>query len=248
MEIIPAIDLRAGRCVRLYQGDYDRETVYSDDPVRVALEWQEMGAPRIHLVDLDGAASGVQANLDVVRRIANAVDAPIQLGGGIRSVSAAESILDMGVQRIILGTSAVETPSFVEQACRRFGADAVIVGVDAKDGMVAVRGWRETSSTSALDLIHSMAALGVKRFIYTDHRQRRDPVLAELQRHRSNCTGMRQLSGGLRGGILSGAHPEAGLPGPGGSHRRQGPVLGGHRLERGGLQCISRGSRINYRT
>ena len=168
MEVIPAIDLRAGRCVRLYQGDYDRETVYSDDPVRVALEWQEMGATRIHLVDLDGAASGVQANLDVVRRIANAVDAPIQLGGGIRSVSAAESILDMGVQRIILGTSAVETPSFVEQACRRFGADAVIVGVDARDGMVAVRGWRETSSTSALDLIHSMAALGVKRFIYTD--------------------------------------------------------------------------------
>ena len=168
MEVIPAIDLRAGRCVRLYQGDYDRETVYSDDPVRVALEWQEMGARRIHLVDLDGAASGVQANLDVVKRIANEVDAPIQLGGGIRNLSAAESILDMGVQRIILGTSAVENPSLVEQACRRFGADAVIVGVDARDGMVAVRGWRETSSTSALDLIHSMAALGVKRFIYTD--------------------------------------------------------------------------------
>ena len=168
MEVIPAIDLRAGMCVRLYQGDYDRETVYSDDPVKVALEWQEMGARRIHLVDLDGAASGVQANLDVVRRIANAVDAPIQFGGGIRSAHAAEGILDMGVQRIILGTSAVEAPSFVEQACRRFGADAVIVGVDARDGMVAVRGWRETSSTSALDLIHSMAALGVKRFIYTD--------------------------------------------------------------------------------
>jgi phosphoribosylformimino-5-aminoimidazole carboxamide ribotide isomerase len=168
MEVIPSIDLRGGRCVRLYQGDYDKETVYSDDPLEVALRWQEMGAPRIHIVDLDGAASGIQANMEVLKRLAYSMDVPLQMGGGIRDMSSAESILDMGVQRIVLGTSAVENPSLVEQACRRFGAEAVIVGVDARDGVVAIRGWRESSSITALDLIHRMTALGVGRFIYTD--------------------------------------------------------------------------------
>ena len=168
MEVIPTIDLRGGKCVRLYQGDYDKETVYSDDPLAVALQWQEMGAPRIHIVDLDGAASGIQANLDVIKRLGNSVDVPLQVGGGIRDMNSAESILDMGVQRIILGTSAVENPAFVEQVCRRFGAEAVVVGVDARDGAVAIKGWRESSSIAVLDLIQRMTALGVVRFIYTD--------------------------------------------------------------------------------
>ena len=168
MEVIPSIDLRGGRCVRLYQGDYDKETVYSDDPMAVALRWQEMGAPRIHIVDLDGAASGIQANMEVLKRLGNSMDLPLQVGGGIRDMKSAENILDMGVQRIVLGTSAVEDPSLVEQACRHFGTEAVIVGVDARDGMVAIRGWREPSSVTVLDLIHRMAALGVGRFIYTD--------------------------------------------------------------------------------
>ncbi len=168
MEVIPAIDLRDGRCVRLYQGDYDRETVFSDDPTSVALKWQDMGAPRLHLVDLDGAATGVPANLEALRRICEAVSVPIQTGGGIRSLDSAARVLDMGVQRFILGTSAVEEPALVEQACRRFGAAAVVVGVDARDGMAAIRGWRETTGVSALDLIRSMAGLGVRRFVYTD--------------------------------------------------------------------------------
>ena len=177
MEIIPTIDLRGGKCVRLYQGDYNRETVYSDDPLGVAFRWQEMGAPRIHIIDLDGAASGIQANLEVIKRLGDSMDVPLQVGGGIRDMSSAENMLDIGVQRIILGTSAVENPSLVEQACRRFGAEAIVVGVDARDGMVAIRGWRESSSISVLDLIHRMTALGVGRFIYTDIS--RDGTLSE---------------------------------------------------------------------
>ena len=168
MEVIPAIDMRGGRCVRLYQGDYDRETVFSDDPASVALEWQELGAPRLHVVDLDGAATGVQANLDALRLICEAVSVPIQTGGGIRDMDSARRVLDMGVQRFILGTSAVEEPSLVERACSQFGAEAVVVGVDARDGMAAIRGWRETTSVSALDLIRSMTGLGARRFVYTD--------------------------------------------------------------------------------
>ena len=168
MEVIPAIDLRDGRCVRLYQGDYEKETVFSDDPTSVALKWQDMGAPRLHVVDLDGAATGVPANLEALRRICEAVSVPIQTGGGIRSLESAARVLDMGVQRFILGTIAVEEPDLVEQACRRFGAEGVVVGVDARDGMAATWGWREDTGVSALDLIRSMAGLGVRRFVYTD--------------------------------------------------------------------------------
>ncbi|MBI4282767.1 MAG: 1-(5-phosphoribosyl)-5-[(5-phosphoribosylamino)methylideneamino]imidazole-4-carboxamide isomerase [Chloroflexi bacterium] len=168
MEVIPAIDLRGGRCVRLYQGDYSRETVYSDDPLEVALRWQEMGAPRIHVVDLDGAASGIQANLEVIQRLVGPVHVPLQVGGGIRDMMSVEKLLGMGVRRVVLGTSSVENPTLVEQACRRFGSEAVIVGVDARDGMVAIRGWQRSSSITALNLIHRMMALGIRRFIYTD--------------------------------------------------------------------------------
>ena len=168
MEVIPAIDLRGGRCVRLYQGDYSKETVYSDDPLEVALKWQEMGATRIHVVDLDGAASGKPENMAVLKRLADSVDVALQVGGGIRDMSTCEEMLDMGVQRIVLGTVAVQEPSLVEQLCRRLGSEAVVVGVDAKDGMVAIRGWLESTSSTALELIHRMEGLGVKRFLYTD--------------------------------------------------------------------------------
>jgi phosphoribosylformimino-5-aminoimidazole carboxamide ribotide isomerase len=177
MEIIPSIDLRGGKCVRLYQGDYDKETVYSDDPLGVALRWQEMGAPRVHIVDLDGAASGTQANLEVLKFIGSSINVPLQVGGGIRDMGSAENVIGMGVQRIVFGTSALENPSLVEQACRRFGTDAIVVGVDAKDGLVATRGWRKTSSTTVLNLIHQMTTLGVKRFLYTDIS--RDGTLSE---------------------------------------------------------------------
>ena len=168
MEVIPAIDLRGGRCVRLYQGDYAQETVYSDDPVEVALRWQEMGAVRLHVVDLDGAAQGEPANLGVIESIADSVAMPLQMGGGIRDMAAIERTLGIGVERVVLGTSAVADPGLVESACHRFGPDALIVGVDARDGLVATRGWQESTEVTAIDLVHRMTALGVRRFVYTD--------------------------------------------------------------------------------
>ena len=168
MEVIPAIDLRGGRCVRLYQGDYAQETVYSDDPVEVALRWQEAGAVRLHVVDLDGAAQGEPTNLDVVASIAGSIWTPLQLGGGIRSIDTIERAIAMGAGRVVLGTSAVGDPGLVETACHEFGADAIIVGVDARDGLVATRGWLETSGIAAIDLVRQMTSLGVTRFVYTD--------------------------------------------------------------------------------
>ena len=168
MEVIPAIDLRDGRCVRLYQGDYAKETVYSDDPVEVALRWQEAGAVRLHVVDLDGAARGEPANLEIMASIAGSTRMPIQLGGGIRSVETIDRAIAMGAGRVVLGTSAVGDPGLVETACDRFGPEAIVVGVDARDGLVATRGWLESSGVAAIDLVRQMTSLGVTRFVYTD--------------------------------------------------------------------------------
>jgi len=167
IEIIPAIDLRDGKCVRLYQGDYAQETVFSDDPVEVALRWQSMGATNLHIIDLDGAASGQPGNLDIITEIANAVLIPTQLGGGIRDIKTMRKVLKAGVERVILGTAAVEDSKLVEEACYNFG-DSIIVGIDARDGKVAIRGWRLETDLKATELAESMAKLGVKRFIYTD--------------------------------------------------------------------------------
>ena len=167
MEIIPAIDLRGGKCVRLYQGDYRKETVFSEDPVAVALRWRDEGAGRLHLVDLDGAARGEPCNVSVVERIVEVVDIPVQLGGGIRRLDTVEKLLGLGVGRVILGTAAIYQPSLVEEACREFG-DAIIVAVDARDGLVEGHGWRQGSDISAVEMVRGMAALGTWRFIYTD--------------------------------------------------------------------------------
>ena len=176
MEVIPAIDLMGGKCVRLYQGDYSQETVFSEDPVEVALQLQTMGAHRLHLVDLDGAAAGKPCNLGVIEQIVSAVWIPVQLGGGIRQLETAKQLLGMGVERVILGTIAVEAPGLVEEAARQLG-EAIIVGVDVRDGHVAVRGWQKGTSISTLELVNKMTALGVGRIIYTDIN--RDGTLTE---------------------------------------------------------------------
>jgi phosphoribosylformimino-5-aminoimidazole carboxamide ribotide isomerase len=168
MEIIPSIDLKSGLCVRLYQGDYRKETVYSDDPLGVALRWQREGAPRLHLVDLDGAAAGKPVNLDVVLAIVKLLSIPVQVGGGIRELQSAEKLLDAGVDRAVLGTSAVQDPNLIERLCSEWGGDRVVVAVDARDGHVAIKGWTEGTSTSAADLVGQMEGMGVKRFLYTD--------------------------------------------------------------------------------
>ena len=167
MEIIPAIDLREGKCVRLYQGDFERETAFSDNPCGGALRWQGEGAGRLHIVDLDGAATGRLSNRDCIERILRAVEIPIQLGGGIRRMETIEEVLQLGVERVILGTAAIEEPAFVEEACLRFG-ERIVVSIDARDGYVSTHGWREKTRVSANGLLERMAALGVKRFIYTD--------------------------------------------------------------------------------
>lgn len=168
MEVIPAIDLRGGQCVRLEQGDYRRETVFDDDPVAVGRRWIAAGAARIHVVDLDGARDGVRTNAPAVEALVAAVPVPVQLGGGIRSAKAAAELLELGVDRVIFGTAALEAPEEVAEAVRTHGAERIIVSVDARGGLVASRGWTEGSGIPAVDLIEGMAELGVRRFIYTD--------------------------------------------------------------------------------
>lgn len=167
MLIIPAIDLRGGKCVRLLQGRADAETVFSDDPVAMALKWQSKGAQFLHVVDLDGAFTGVQENLDIVKSIADALSIPIELGGGIRDQKAVERVLQSGIQRAILGTSALKDPAFAEDMCKEYD-NRIAVGIDARDGMVATHGWTEVGEKPAVDFAIEMEAAGVKTIIYTD--------------------------------------------------------------------------------
>jgi len=165
--VIPAIDLRHGKCVRLYQGDYEQETVFRDNPVEVALEWQSLGVPRIHIVDLEGAATSELHNLDIIEQIANAVLVPTQAGGGIRKLETIEQVLKAGIERVVLGTAAVETPKLVEEACRKF-SESIIVSIDARQGRVSTHGWRRETELEVVEFAQAMVRLGVKRFIYTD--------------------------------------------------------------------------------
>lgn len=168
MIVIPAIDLRGGRCVRLVQGDYQRETVFDDDPVAVARRWRDAGASWLHVVDLDGARDGVPQQRDTIAAIVQELDIPVQAGGGIRSVSHAEDLFTTGVERVILGTAAVTDPQLVVELIAAHGSERVVVGVDARDGQVATQGWLETSTVSALHLIQTMRDCGVERVVYTD--------------------------------------------------------------------------------
>ena len=166
-EVIPAIDLRGGQCVRLYQGDYARETVYGADPVAMALHWQSLGATRLHVVDLDGARSGEQINAAAVRGIVEAVDIPVELGGGVRDIDTIEHWIEAGVDRVFLGTAAVTNPELAGVACRRFPG-RVAAGADARDGRIAMRGWEEASSETALEFTKRLLADGVVAVTYTN--------------------------------------------------------------------------------
>ena len=168
MEVIPAIDIRGGKCVQLYQGDYDRETVFSDAPAEVALRWANEGATRLHVVDLDGARAGGPGNLGVVEAIASAARVPVQLGGGIRDLEAAMAAVARGVDRVIGGTAAAEAPGLMEDLSRELGVDALIVSVDARDGYVMLQGWTRRSGLAASELVERIGSAGVRRFVYTD--------------------------------------------------------------------------------
>jgi len=165
--VFPAIDILAGRAVRLAQGDYDRVTVYNEDPVAQAHDFAEQGAEWIHVVDLDGARDGVPGNIALVERIASEVGLPVQTGGGIRSFDAMRRLVDVGVSRVVLGTKLATDREFVIEAIDRFG-EAVTAGVDARDGMVAIEGWREGTAASASELVRELAGMGVRHLVYTD--------------------------------------------------------------------------------
>ena len=167
MYLYPAIDLVQGKAVRLFKGDYAQMTVYSDDPAAVAKDFQSAGAKHIHLVDLEGAKSGVPENLDTIRRILSETDLFVEVGGGIRNMQTVETYLSAGVNRVILGTAAVTDPAFLEAALKKYG-EKIAVGVDLKDGFVAIKGWTKTSDLTADDFFSQMEALGVKTIICTD--------------------------------------------------------------------------------
>jgi phosphoribosylformimino-5-aminoimidazole carboxamide ribotide isomerase len=168
MTIYPAIDLRGGRCVRLFQGKADQETVYFENPVEPAKLWQTAGASHLHVVDLDGAFSGSSQNLEAVKKILEVEGLAVQLGGGMRDEKIIESALEMGLSRVIIGTRACAEPEWVVSMIKQFGADRIVVGIDAKDGQVATEGWVETSSTRAIDLAKSLVAQGLRWIVHTD--------------------------------------------------------------------------------
>ena len=167
MIIFPAIDIRGGKCVRLLKGDFNQETVFSDSPADMARKWQAQGAEYLHLVDLDGALAGSSQNLAAIKEILQVVDIPTELGGGIRSMEQIDQLLAMGITRVILGSVAVKNPDLVREACAKYG-ERIVVGIDAKDGIVAVEGWGESGNIGVVELAQKMKDAGVKTIIYTD--------------------------------------------------------------------------------
>lgn len=200
MIVIPAVDIKDGRCVRLLQGRMEDETVYSDTPWEMALRWQKEGASVLHIVDLNGAFEGRGVNDPVVRDIIERVDMLTELGGGIRDMTRIDSLLAMGIGRVILGTAAVENPRLVREALDRHGPEKILVGIDARNGMVATRGWAVDGGRPAVDLGLEMKALGIERIVYTDIA--RDgmltgPNIAETERMARETGLMVTASGGV---------------------------------------------------
>ena len=167
MILLPAIDIKDGQCVRLYQGDFDRLTTYNADPVQIARRWQEAGASWLHVVDLDGALNGYPANLEVIQRIRAEVSLHIECGGGMRTLDEMQRMFDMGIDRIVLGTIALTDSDLLQTALKRW-PERIVVGLDAREGRVAIAGWRETSQVEATALAGELGARGVQRFVYTD--------------------------------------------------------------------------------
>ncbi len=167
MILFPAIDIRNGKCVRLVQGDYNKEKIYSDSPAETAKRWIDKGAEYLHIVDLDGARTGNSANRSVIKLIAKQTNVPIQVGGGIRQMDIIEEYIQAGVSRVIIGTAAINDPSFLKKAVDRFGKK-IAVSLDARGGYVATDGWTDTSSVKALDLVKELEKVGVETIVYTD--------------------------------------------------------------------------------
>lgn len=168
MRLYPAIDIKNGQCVRLKKGQFNEVTVYSDKLYEIAKKFEADGARFIHIVDLDGALKGERVNAKAIEDIVKSVSVPVQLGGGIRTLDNIKDVLDLGIYRVIIGTKAVENPEFIKEAIKQFGAERIVVGIDAKDGFVAVEGWEKLSDKTALSLALAMKDIGVQTIVYTD--------------------------------------------------------------------------------
>lgn len=198
--IYPAIDLRGGKSVRLIQGDYAQETVYGEDPVQVALEWQKQGAEWLHLVDLDAARTGELTNLSVIEQIVERLSIPVQMGGGVRNLDRVKRLLDKGIARVVIGSAAIDQPAFVQQALARY-ADQIAIGIDARAGKVATHGWLHTSEVTSEELAKEMVKQGAQRLIFTDIS--RDGMLSGINlnaiRRLARASGVEVIaSGGVR--------------------------------------------------
>lgn len=167
MIIFPAIDILDGQCVRLIQGDYNQEKIYSDSPIDMAKQWEEKGAEYIHIVDLNGAKTGESINKDIIQEIAKTVSIPVQVGGGIRTLSTINDYLSAGVSRVIVGTAAINDQTFLQEAVKKYG-EKIAVSIDARGGYVATDGWTDTSDVTALDLVKRLEEIGVQTIVYTD--------------------------------------------------------------------------------
>lgn len=167
MIIYPAVDIRGGKCVRLYQGEFDKEKIYSSEPYEMAKKWESQGAEFLHLVDLDGALCGLPRNIEAVKKIVESVNIPVELGGGLRTMESLEKVLSLGVERAILGTALIKDPEFAKAAGQKFG-DRIIAGIDARYGKVSIDGWSRTTELNAIDMAQDLQSLGIGRIIYTD--------------------------------------------------------------------------------
>ncbi len=198
MQIYPAVDIENGRCVRLKRGVFSEMNIYSDSPAGTAKEWESQGATYLHLVDLDGARQGFRVNEDAIRSVVQAVNIPVEMGGGVRSLRDVEDALNMGVSRVIIGTQALETPELMREAVQAFGAEKIAAGIDAVNGCVAVRGWESVSEITAAQLACRMAQMGVQTVIYTDIS--RDGMLSgpntEAAKALADLTGMEVVASG----------------------------------------------------
>lgn len=195
MRIYPAIDIKDGNCVRLLQGRFSDVTVYGNDPVAMARKWESMGGEFIHVVDLDGALKGHGVNAEIIKNICSAVNVPVQTGGGIRTMEDIEAKLNCGINRVIIGTKAVSNPEFIREAVDKYG-DKIVIGIDAKDGRVAVEGWEKSSEFTSVEFAKKMVDLGVKTIVYTD-------IATDGTLQGPNVAAMKELASSVRADIIA---------------------------------------------
>jgi len=193
--IIPAVDIKEGKCVRLEQGLMNKETIFSDHPEEMALRWERKGAERLHLVDLDGAVRGKPLNKRAIKNVVDAVSIPVELGGGIRDLDTIDEYINLGIDQVIIGTVAYKNPDLVEEACKRYSGK-IIVAIDSKDNYVSVEGWTEPTSIIAIDLAKRFEDIGIAALIYTD-------IKRDGMRRGPNIDGIREFAKGINVGVIA---------------------------------------------